>query len=124
MSVHNVCYIQFYQELYIKKCFIRINFIIFYNCSGWFLYFRGAVNLLQNRGTVVTFNNRNFKTQPKVSLFTNVTLRNKCPYSEFFWSVFSCIRTEYREIRSIRTLSRSVSENTSVCTRFWFFSLF
>ena len=23
------------------------------------------------------------------------TLREKCPYSEFFWSVFSCIRTEY-----------------------------
>ena len=24
----------------------------------------------------------------------------KCPYSEFFWSAFSCIRTEYGEIRS------------------------
>ena len=24
-----------------------------------------------------------------------------CPYSEFFWSVFSCIRTEYGEIRSV-----------------------
>ena len=23
------------------------------------------------------------------------TLREECPYSEFFWSVFSCIRTEY-----------------------------
>ena len=22
------------------------------------------------------------------------TLRKKCPYSGFFWSVFSCIRTE------------------------------
>ena len=26
------------------------------------------------------------------------TLREKCQYSEFFWSVFSHIRTEYREI--------------------------
>ena len=25
------------------------------------------------------------------------SLREKCPYSEFFWSVLSCIRTEYRE---------------------------
>ena len=25
-------------------------------------------------------------------------LREKCPYSEFFWSLFSRIRTEYREI--------------------------
>ena len=28
-------------------------------------------------------------------------LRKKCPYSEFFWSLFSRIRTEYGEIRSI-----------------------
>ena len=27
-----------------------------------------------------------------------VTLREKCPYSESFWSVFSRIRTEYEEI--------------------------
>ena len=25
-----------------------------------------------------------------------LTLREKCPYSEFFWSLFSLIRTEYR----------------------------
>ena len=28
-----------------------------------------------------------------------VSLREKCPYSEFFWSLFSLIRTEYGEIR-------------------------
>ena len=33
----------------------------------------------------------------------NVTLRKKCPYSELFWSVFSRIRTEYGEIRKMRT---------------------
>ena len=27
------------------------------------------------------------------------TLREKCPCSEFFWSVFSCIQTEYRGSR-------------------------
>ena len=27
-------------------------------------------------------------------------MREKCPYSEFFWSVFSHIPTEYGEIRT------------------------
>ena len=30
-----------------------------------------------------------------------ISLRKKCPYSELFWSVFSRIRTEYGEVRSI-----------------------
>ena len=29
------------------------------------------------------------------------TLREKCPHSEFFWALYSRIRTEYREMRSI-----------------------
>ena len=32
-------------------------------------------------------------------------MRDKCPYSEFFWSVFSCIRTECGEIQSISLFS-------------------
>ena len=28
-------------------------------------------------------------------------MREKCPYSEFFWPVFCCIRTEYEEIEGI-----------------------
>ena len=39
-------------------------------------------------------------------------LRKKSPYSEFFWSVFSCIRTEYGEIRSIFPYSVRMQENT------------
>ena len=31
----------------------------------------------------------------KVTSFEFLTLLEKCPYSEFFWSVFSRIRTEY-----------------------------
>ena len=27
-----------------------------------------------------------------------VAMREKCPYLKFFWSVFSCIRSEYGEI--------------------------
>ena len=42
----------------------------------------------------------------------NVALREKCSYSEFFWSVFSHIRTEYGEIRSISPFSVRMRENT------------
>ena len=33
----------------------------------------------------------------------------KCPYSEFFWSTFSFIRTEYGEIRSISSYMTSAT---------------
>ena len=36
----------------------------------------------------------------------------KYPYSEFLWSVFSCIRTEYGEIQSISLNSVRMRENT------------
>ena len=36
-------------------------------------------------------------------------LHEKCPYSEFFWSVFSRIRPEYEDLRSKSVLIR---ENT------------
>ena len=41
-----------------------------------------------------------------------VTLRQKCPYSELFWSVFSRIRTEYGEILRISSYSVRMRENT------------
>ena len=43
-------------------------------------------------------------------LFFN-SLREKCPYSELFWSAFSRIRTEYGEIRSIFPYSVRIWEN-------------
>ena len=43
---------------------------------------------------------------------TSFTLREKCPYSEFFWSAFSRIWTEYGEIRSITSYSVQMRENT------------
>ena len=61
---------------FISKNIYQNYFIMFYNYSGGFLYFRDAVNLSQNRATIGTLNNRNFKTQPKVSLFTNVSENN------------------------------------------------
>ena len=46
-----------------------------------------------------------------ISLF-QITLREKCPYSGFFWSVFSCLRTESGEMRSISPYSVRIRENT------------
>ena len=45
-------------------------------------------------------------------IYQSQTLREKCPYSEIFWSVFSRIRTEYREIPSISPYSVQMWENT------------
>ena len=39
------------------------------------------------------------------------SLREKCPYSEFFWSAFPHIRTEYGQIRSISPYSVRIREN-------------
>ena len=44
-------------------------------------------------------------------LHTSETLREKCPYSEFFWSVFSRIQTKYGEIRSISPYSVRMWKN-------------
>ena len=39
------------------------------------------------------------------------TLHEKGPYSDFFWSVFSCIRTEYGKILRISPYSVWIREN-------------
>ena len=43
----------------------------------------------------------------------SVALREKCPYSEFFWCVFSRIWTEYRKILRISPYSVQMRENTA-----------
>ena len=43
--------------------------------------------------------NLNEISKKYVAIFRRA-LREKCPYLELFWSAFSRIRTEYREIRS------------------------
>ena len=62
-------------------------------------------------------------------------LRKNCPYSELFWSVLSCIWSEYGEIRGISPYSVQIRENTDqnnseyehfsrsevVCISFFFF---
>ena len=48
----------------------------------------------------------------KYKLYKIYTQGEKCPYSELFCSVFSRIRTEYEEIRSISAYSVRMQENT------------
>ena len=43
--------------------------------------------------------------------WTTNSLREKYPYSELFWSTFSRIRTDYKEIRSISPYSVRIREN-------------
>ena len=40
------------------------------------------------------------------------TLREKCPYVEFFWSIFSCILPEYGQILCITPYSVRIREKT------------
>ena len=74
---------------------------------SWVLQFRSKVADNKTVPTKISF--RNFLADWKLlggvqnRLFT---LRKKGPYSELFWPIFSCIRTGYKEIRSI---SRSIS---------------
>ena len=44
-------------------------------------------------------------------VFSNLALRKTCPYSEFFWSVFSRIRNEYGEIRSMSPWENTDQKN-------------
>ena len=50
----------------------------------------------------------------KISIFSRqcTTMREKCPYSEIFWSAFSRIRTVYGEILRISSYSFRTRENT------------
>ena len=53
----------------------------------------------------------NLGAPPRNKIEKNVSLREKCPYSEFFWSVFSSILSQYGEIR-ISPYSDRMWENT------------
>ena len=46
------------------------------------------------------------------------SLREKCPYSEFFWPVFSRIRTEYGELLCISLYSVRMREDTDQKTSY------
>ena len=52
----------------------------------------------------------------RINILVTYSLREKCPYSEFFWSAFSRIWTEYGEIRSISLYSVRMREKTDQTT--------
>ena len=49
---------------------------------------------------------------PPEAILLIQSLREKCSNTKFFWSVFSSIRTEYGERRSISPYSHRLRENT------------
>ena len=59
-----------------------------------------------NLPTVDSFSHREEDQQSEEQ-----SLRKTCPYSELFWSVFSHIRTEYGEMRSISPYSVRMGEH-------------
>ena len=62
-----------------------------------------AFKALQNKDSSKTF--------VKILIRTLYALREKCPYSELFWSAFSRIRAEYGEILCISPYSIRMREN-------------
>ena len=65
---------------------------------GLQLYQKGTPTQLFSCEICDIFQNTSFEehlgTAASVTIF-QVTLREKCPYSELVWPAFSCIRTEY-----------------------------
>ena len=54
------------------------------------------------------------KNALKISLFqtSNETLREKCPYWKFLWSIFSHVMTKYGDLRSKSPYQLLIRENT------------
>ena len=53
-----------------------------------------------------------YKRQKQLDFISSLALREKCSYSELFWSIFSGIWTENGEIICISLYSVRMSENT------------
>ena len=60
-----------------------------------------------NRGSLFVSENVDVPTE----VSQKNALREKYPYSEFFWSIFSRTRTQYGEVRSISSYSVQMREN-------------
>ena len=77
---------------------------------GWSIFHTDFKCLKPSHHLVHKLNNRNTWTMKFVP--TQLSLREKCSYLEFFWSVFSHIRTEYGEILRVSPYSIRMRENT------------
>ena len=70
--------------------------------------------LLQKLGLMVLLLlNFNFKFTVQFPTPSCYPLREKCPYSEFFWGVFSFIRTDYGQMLRISPYLVWMKENTN-----------
>ena len=101
-------------------------FFSFFCLHSWRTDFSFCYHLLliQSRMVLVYQNQKNYQVSQKnskkphlitswnYSLQVVETLHEKCPNTEFFWSVFSRIRTEYGEILRISWYSVWMRENT------------
>ena len=64
---------------------------------------------------LLEFVNKRLKQVFKFGTFVNyaiITLREQCLHSQFFWSIFSLIRTEYGEMWNISRYSTQMRRNT------------
>ena len=64
------------------------------------------------QATVLRFTNVLLRIANSLVTSLKLALREKCPYSELFWSIFSRIRTEFGEIWNISPYSVRMRENT------------
>ena len=76
-----------------------------YNC----LFFISSTTTILHLAVLIEWQQQ---TQFFIPYFQWYSMRGKCPCSKFFWSVFSRIWTEYREIFRISPHSVQMRENT------------
>ena len=57
--------------------------------------FRSPPQLLSEKTSLQNFAKFTGKQVRWKTCFNEITVHENCPYSEFFWPAFSCIRTEY-----------------------------
>ena len=91
-------------KLFTSLCLICGPFTPLEKCHG---LRRGLVQSTRSVGAESDMNDSDSKFSSKLH-----TLRKKRPYSELLWSVFSRIRSEYREILRISSYSVWMRENT------------
>ena len=94
--------------VYIKKWTFSEIFLVFLNFSQLPMFTHYFLSKPYNPKTMLLESTMKTSVEKVTTLkhLVKYTLCEKCPNTEFFWSVFSCIWTEYGEIlRSLRIQS-------------------
>ena len=87
----------------------------------WFKWINFKDQNLVNRKVIAYLHQQFYDLSSNLFLRIHL-LREKCPLRNYFWSVFSCIRAEYRRIRTRNNsvfghFSRNVSIANAVFSR-------